>query len=132
MLRNLPNRLLFKDIKLLLKDYLPYINFLYLRMDFKSNCNVGYCFINFINMKKYKQFEREFVGRKVGQKYLKISMGQIQGLRNLIQKFKNSPIMLEKQEFRPMILNNGEIQPFPKPSDGIYRPKVDVLYSRQE
>lgn len=132
MLRNLPNRLGDKDVKLLLQNYLPFINFLYLRMDFKSNCNVGYCFINFTSLCKYKEFEREFVGKKVGQKFLKISVGQVQGLRNLIRKFKNSPIMLEKAEFRPQILKNGVVQDFPKPNDGIYRPKVDVLYSRTD
>lgn len=132
MLRNLPNRLGDKDVKLLLKDYLPYINFLYLRMDFKSNCNVGYCFVNFTSVKMYQEFEREFVGKRVGKKFLKISVGQIQGLRSLIKKFKNSPIMLERQEFRPQILKNGVVQEFPKPNDGVYRPKVDVLYSRIE
>lgn len=65
MLRNIPNKL----TQAQLKDHLDETSFgkydfMYLRMDFSNNCNVGYGFINFINVDALLNFARVRAGKK--------------------------------------------------------------------
>jgi hypothetical protein len=130
MLRNIPNKMKPMQLLEMINHYRKYFNFFYLRMDFKNNCSVGYSFINFTDKFYYERFRQEFVGRVVGKKMLAISLASIQGVDALVQKFRNSSVMLEKKEFRPVLLAGGEEIPFPEPEIGKLRPKIDILYSR--
>ena len=44
--------------------------------------------------------------------------------------------MLEAENMKPQIFYScgplkGQLEEFPKPSDGLYKPKTDLLYSRK-
>jgi hypothetical protein len=109
-------------------------DFVYLRIDFKSGCNVGYAFINFSDshgmialMDKIER--RAWVGYRSG-KAAEISYATIQGREALVQKFRNSSVMQETPFCRPrlfvtyvdaelvnMIRSTGTEQAFPRPDN---------------
>ncbi|CAJ0750717.1 3173_t:CDS:10 [Entrophospora sp. SA101] len=79
-------------------------DFVYLRIDFKNKCNVGYAFINFTS---------------VDDKRCELSYANVQGKKALIEKFKSSRVMDEQPEYRPMIFYTkgpfaGFEAPFPR------------------
>ena len=70
-------------------------------------------------------------------KVISVCFATIQGMESLVGRFKESSVMLEDFEFRPrMFYTDGPLKghdmPFPKPTDGSIRPKVDVLFSRSK
>jgi hypothetical protein len=109
-------------------------DFVYLRIDFKTGCNVGYAFINFTDVRgmlamldKVEGFG--WVGYR-SSKNAEISYATIQGREALISKFRNSSVMLETPFCRPrlfisyqeaIMLNNvrltGVEQPFAAPDN---------------
>jgi hypothetical protein len=67
-------------------------------------------------------------------KIASICYANVQGREALIEKFRNSSVMLEEPSFRPKVFmtsgpNAGEEAPFPMPSTRV-RPKNDILFSR--
>ncbi|KAK0099681.1 hypothetical protein ONS96_008177 [Cadophora gregata f. sp. sojae] len=129
MLRNIPNKVDQAMLKEIVDEssYGKY-DFMYLRIDFSNNCNVGYAFINFhdpldiitfVETRSNQKWQR-FRSDKVAE----VSYATIQGRDCLIQKFRNSSVMLEPEHYRPklfFILQDGEElagkeEPFP-PSD---------------
>ncbi|KAF9426795.1 hypothetical protein BGZ94_005996 [Podila epigama] len=96
MIRNIPNKytqqMLLECIN---ETHFGKFDFLYLRMDFKNKCNVGYAFINFINVEEVDIFVKAHVGKKC--------------------------VMDEEPSYRPKIfytkgLNIGQEEPFPGPT----------------
>jgi len=82
-------------------------DFVYLRIDFKSACNVGYAFINFSDVHGMialldKIERRCWVGYR-STKAAEISYATIQGREALIQKFRNSSVMQETPFCRPRL-----------------------------
>lgn len=82
-------------------------DFVYLRIDFKSACNVGYAFINFADVKGMislidKIERRCWVGFR-SDKAAEISYATIQGREALTQKFRNSSVMQETPFCRPRL-----------------------------
>jgi hypothetical protein len=85
-------------------------DFMYLRIDFANNCNVGYAFINFED----PYYIIDFVKAKAGQRWnrfnsdkvAEVSYATIQGKDCLVQKFRNSSVMLEHPSFRPKVCCN--------------------------
>lgn len=65
MLRNIPNRVDQATLKRLLDEtsYGKY-DFMYLRIDFQNNCNVGYAFINFVDPVDIIDFYQARAGKK--------------------------------------------------------------------
>ncbi|KAI8140266.1 RNA recognition motif 2-domain-containing protein [Fennellomyces sp. T-0311] len=126
MIRNIPN----KYTQAMLKECIDATHrgtydFLYLRIDFQNKCNVGYAFINFIDVKSVITFAKERVGRRWNrfnsEKRCSISYANIQGKDALIEKFRNSSVMEEEESYRPKIFysygpRRGEEQPFPGPT----------------
>ncbi|KAF9181804.1 hypothetical protein BGZ51_005168 [Haplosporangium sp. Z 767] len=126
MIRNIPN----KYTQSMLLDcinetHFGKFDFLYLRMDFKNKCNVGYAFINFINTDVVASFIKEHVGKKWSRfnsdKICSLSYATIQGRQALIDKFRNSSVMDEDMSYRPKIFytsgpNTGQEEPFPEPT----------------
>ncbi|GAA5813193.1 hypothetical protein MFLAVUS_006667 [Mucor flavus] len=122
MIRNIPNKysqqMLIKSIN---ETHANTYDFLYLRMDFKNKCNVGYAFINFINEKSVLSFSKQRVGKKWeffnSDKRCDLSYAEIQGTEALVRKFKNSQVMKENEAYRPKLFyssgpNIGQEEPF--------------------
>ncbi|KAG0259855.1 hypothetical protein DFQ27_003844 [Actinomortierella ambigua] len=124
MVRNIPN-------KYTQQMFLEWINqthhgkfdFLYLRMDFKNKCNVGYAFVNFISVEAIESFAKAHVGQRWprfnSDKICELAYAKVQGQDALVDKFRNSSVMKEDPSFRPMILYTsgprvGEVKPFPE------------------
>ncbi|KAI0260815.1 RNA recognition motif 2-domain-containing protein [Gloeopeniophorella convolvens] len=126
MIKNIPNKMTDTD----LKDYIDHvrercIDFFYLRMDFQNGCNVGYAFVNFITVDDLLRFAKARLGFKwnmyASEKVLQMSYANYQGKEALVEKFKNSAIMDERESWRPKIFHSsgpdaGLPQPFPAPT----------------
>ena len=123
MFKNLPNKLTQKMLlELLDETHHGEYDFVYLRMDFKNRCNVGYAFINFIDPKSIVSFALRVCGKKWKQfnsdKVCTVCFANIQGKDALINKFKNSAVMDCEESFRPKIFYSsgplkGQEEPFP-------------------
>ncbi|CEG78003.1 Putative RNA-binding protein [Rhizopus microsporus] len=126
MIRNIPNKYTQKMLKDMLDEtHKNTYDFLYLRMDFRNHCNVGYAFINFIDPKSVITLAEQKMGKKWtmfnSEKRLSISYAAVQGKEALIQKFRNSHVMAEEEAYQPKIFYSsgslqGQEQPFPKPN----------------
>jgi hypothetical protein len=124
MLRNIPNRV---DIHML-KEIIDRTSkgkydFVYLRIDFQNRCNVGYAFINFSDALSIIPFanarqgvrwevfdsdkiaELSYASGSIHSTSIPISdhSTAIQNRENLIQKFRNSSVMLENPDYRPKV-----------------------------
>ncbi|CAG8796047.1 36430_t:CDS:10, partial [Gigaspora margarita] len=101
-------------------------DFVYLRIDFKNKCNVGYAFINFVDVNAVLSFAEVRVGKKWpsfnSDKICELSYANVQGKNALIQKFRNSGVMSETPEYRPKLFHTagplrGYEMPFPRPDN---------------
>ncbi|KAL8795982.1 MAG: hypothetical protein Q9195_001558 [Heterodermia aff. obscurata] len=110
MLRNIPNKI----DQAMLKDIVDETSrgkydFMYLRIDFANNCNVGYAFINFEDPFYIIDFMNARAGSRWNRfnsdKIAEVSYATIQGRDCLVQKFRNSSVMLEHPSFRPKIFH---------------------------
>ncbi|CAK9081047.1 Protein MEI2-like 3 (AML3) (MEI2-like protein 3) [Durusdinium trenchii] len=126
MLRNLPNKYMRDKLvsRLNTCGYKGDIDFLYLPIDFRNKCNVGYCFLNFRTSKALVRFRDEFHGRQSGEKLpgfnskkvLEVSPARVQGLHPNIVRLQGSPIMARamEREWLPVLLDPmGRILDFP-------------------
>ncbi|TQB69931.1 hypothetical protein MPDQ_001121 [Monascus purpureus] len=108
MLRNIPNKI---DQAIVDETSHGKYDFMYLRIDFANNCNVGYAFINFEDPIDIIDFVNARAGRSWNcfnsDKVAEVSYATIQGKDCLVQKFRNSSVMLEHPSFRPKIFHTG-------------------------
>ncbi|KAH0827964.1 RNA recognition motif 2-domain-containing protein [Lanmaoa asiatica] len=127
MIKNIPNKMTDKELIAYINKICPRrIDFLYLRMDFQNGCNVGYAFVNFIGVEDLLRFAKTTLGEKwnmySSEKVLQMSYANYQGKEALVEKFKNSCIMDEREEWRPKIFfsdpgpKQGLPEEFPKPT----------------
>ncbi|EPS45687.1 hypothetical protein H072_325 [Dactylellina haptotyla CBS 200.50] len=121
MVRNIPNRLTQTNLKDWLDEtaYRRY-DFLYLRIDFANECNVGYAFVNFMNDSDFdsKYYRSQFGSEKV----VEMAYANIQTRAKLIEKFRNSSVMDQPPDFRPLVFfpcgeNAGLPMDFPSPNN---------------
>ncbi|KIW71261.1 hypothetical protein, variant 1 [Phialophora macrospora] len=128
MLRNIPNRVDQPMLKTLLDvTSRGRYDFMYLRIDFANNCNVGYAFINFTDAQSIVPFVLARAGKRWNcfnsDKVAEVSYATIQGKDCLVQKFRNSSVMLEHPAFRPKLFiagnfpNAGQEEKFPEPDN---------------
>lgn len=128
MLRNIPNKYTREMlIKQLTASFGGEFDFMYLPIDFKNKCNVGYSFINFRNQAACERFVSQFNGVDVrkclpglnSKKVVEVTPARVQGLQENVRRLRNSPVMNQLQdhpEWMPLIFNeDGEEVPFPNP-----------------
>ncbi|KAM3073805.1 hypothetical protein ACMFMG_008430 [Clarireedia jacksonii] len=108
MLRNIPNKVDQAMLKSIIDESSHgRYDFMYLRIDFSNDCNVGYAFINFVDpldiidfvLARSNQKWHRFKSDKVAE----VSYATIQGRDCLVQKFRNSSVMLEPPHYRPKV-----------------------------
>ena len=80
---------------------------LYLPIDFRNKCNVGYAFVNFISTSAIPAFYEEFNFRQWDRfnsnKVCEITYARIQGKVSLITHFENSSLIHENEGYQPII-----------------------------
>lgn len=122
MIKNIPNKYTLDMLIELLNIYIfGKYDFLYLRMDYKNLCNVGYAFINFPNprdMLKIMHLQGKKWPMFKSEKECFITYAKVQGLDKLIEKFRCSSVMKQPKEFRPRLFsvfgpNSGKEIEFP-------------------
>ncbi|KAF9869366.1 hypothetical protein CkaCkLH20_13177 [Colletotrichum karsti] len=131
MLRNIPNKVDQAMLKRIVDEssWGKY-DFMYLRIDFANDCNVGYAFINFVDPLDIIDFVNTRGNQRwncfKSDKVAEISYATIQGKDCLVQKFRNSSVMLEAAHYRPKLFYTsngpvpelaGEEEPFPEPDN---------------
>ncbi|KAI1862493.1 hypothetical protein JX265_009207 [Neoarthrinium moseri] len=131
MLRNIPNKVDQAMLKRIVDEssWGKY-DFMYLRIDFANDCNVGYAFINFVDPLDIIDFVNKRGNQRwncfKSDKVAEISYATIQGKDCLVQKFRNSSVMLEAAHYRPKLyytINGprpdmaGQEEAFPEPDN---------------
>jgi len=128
MLRNIPNKYTREMlVKQLNQDFRGRFDFVYLPIDFKNRCNVGYGFINFRTADAYDEFVAKFNGVDVrkclpglnSRKVAEVTPARVQGLDENVQRLRKGPVMNElvhHPDWMPLLLNeDGEEKDFPLP-----------------
>lgn len=126
MVRNIPNkysqRMLLEEVNV---NHQGKYDFFYLPIDFKNRCNVGYCFINFIEPAYITAFVKDFEGQRWksfnSEKVCTITFARIQGKNAMISRFQNSTLLEKDNEYKPLLFYSsgpeiGQPEPFPFPS----------------
>ncbi|KAL1200678.1 Protein MEI2-like 3 [Cardamine amara subsp. amara] len=87
-------------------------DFLYLPIDFKNKCNVGYAFINMVSPKFIIALYEAFNGKKWdkfnSEKVASLAYARIQGKTALIAHFQNSSLMNEDRRCQPIVFDGSE------------------------
>lgn len=134
MLRNIPNK--YTQAMLVQKLHEKYkgdLDFIYLPVDFKNKCNVGYAFLNFRTSEAFARFADEFheADSRVklpgfnSKKVCQVSAARVQGRDANVRRLRSSPVMaqlVEKPEWLPQLYGeDGESVPFPLPEESKQR-----------
>ncbi|CAD6244401.1 unnamed protein product [Miscanthus lutarioriparius] len=123
MIKNIPNKYTSKMLLAAIDEsHKGTYDFIYLPIDFKNKCNVGYAFINMTNPQHIIPFYQTFNGKKWekfnSEKVASLAYARIQGKTALIAHFQNSSLMNEDKRCRPILFhsegpNAGDQEPFP-------------------
>ncbi|KAK9748240.1 hypothetical protein RND81_02G045200 [Saponaria officinalis] len=123
MIKNIPNKYTSKMLLATIDEHhRGKYDFIYLPIDFKNKCNMGYAFINMIDPIQIVAFHKTFEGRKWekfnSEKVASIAYARIQGKGALVAHFQNSSLMNEDKRCRPILFqtdgpNAGDQEPFP-------------------
>ncbi|XP_055810522.1 protein MEI2-like 4 isoform X3 [Solanum dulcamara] len=123
MIKNIPNKYTSKMLLAAIDErHRGTYDFIYLPIDFKNKCNVGYAFINMTDPSLIVPFYHAFNGKKWekfnSEKVASLAYARIQGKSALIAHFQNSSLMNEDKRCRPILFhtdgpNAGDQVPFP-------------------
>jgi len=137
MLKNIPNNYT-RDMFLRMLDehgFVGLYDFVYLPCDFVRDANLGYAFVNVVHHGTVTALWTTFDGFSDWElptaKVCKVSWsGPHQGLEAHVARYRNSPVMHKsiRDEYKPMIFQQGVRQPFPPPTKRIKAP--DKTHSR--
>ena len=132
MIKNIPNKYTSKMLLVAIDEQCRgTYDFLYLPIDFKNKCNVGYAFINMIDPSQIIPFYKAFQGKKWekfnSEKVASLAYARIQGRASLVAHFQNSSLMNEDKRCRPILFqtegpNAGDMEPFPVGANVRVRP----------
>ncbi|KAI5065430.1 hypothetical protein GOP47_0020125 [Adiantum capillus-veneris] len=105
-------------------------DFVYLPIDFKNRCNLGYAFVNFTTglatLKFYKAFHAQQWEAFNSRKVCDIKYARVQGRRALENHFCNSRFACDTMEFLPVAFvppRNGLVCPLPIAAAGLMATK---------
>ena len=110
MIRNIPNKYSQQMLlEVIDKHCKEAYDFLYLPIDFKNKCNLGYAFINFLNPRVIPSFYEQVNGQKWerfnSEKRCELTYARIQGQAALAEHFQSSSVMhKEDLSVRPLII----------------------------
>ncbi|CAA2971556.1 MEI2-like 2 [Olea europaea subsp. europaea] len=108
MIKNIPNKYTSKMLLAAIDEtHKGTYDFLYLPIDFKNKCNVGYAFINMASPSHIITFYEAFNGKKWekfnSEKVASLAYARIQGKTALVSHFQNSSLMSEDKLCRPIL-----------------------------
>jgi hypothetical protein len=137
MLRNLPNRYT-REMLLELLDQEGFsgrYNFVYLPIDFKTHCGLGYAFVDLTSPKDAITLRSHFEGfsrwAMQSDKVCTVSWSHPaqQGLAAHVDRYRNSPVMHSSvcDDWKPAVFMNGQRVPFPPPTRRLRVPNVRAL-----
>uniref|UniRef100_A0A803ND93 Mei2-like C-terminal RNA recognition motif domain-containing protein n=1 Tax=Chenopodium quinoa TaxID=63459 RepID=A0A803ND93_CHEQI len=142
MIKNIPNKYTSKMLLATIDEqHRGKYDFIYLPIDFKNKCNMGYAFINMIDPIQIVGFHQTFEGRKWekfnSEKVASLAYARIQGKGALIAHFQNSSLMNEDKRCRPILFhtegpNAGDQEPFPMGTSFRAKPGRQQLASSEE
>lgn len=133
MLRNIPSGYTRSCLLELLEDegLAGSFDFVYLPMDFGSQCCLGYAFVNFLSnadaMRCWRIFEGFNDWGRPSEKVCEVSWSDPQqGLSANIERYRNSPVMhsIVPEEWKPVVFQSGARVPFPATTKPIKAPKL--------
>jgi hypothetical protein len=127
MLRNIPNKYTQLGLVACLHDagYRGELDFIYLPIDFKNKCNVGYAFVNFRTAEACARFGSEYhhcnsrdkLPGYNSKKVCEVSAARFQGCEENVRRLQASNVMSElmaNPEWLPMLFDeHGEEVGFP-------------------
>ncbi|KAL0385272.1 UNVERIFIED_CONTAM: protein MEI2-like 4 [Sesamum radiatum] len=110
MIKNIPNKYTSKMLLAAIDErHRGTYDFIYLPIDFKNKCNVGYAFINMTDPSLIVPFYQTFNGKKWekfnSEKVASLAYARIQGKAALIAHFQNSSLMNEDKRCRPILFH---------------------------
>ncbi|KAK9284537.1 hypothetical protein L1049_023712 [Liquidambar formosana] len=139
MIKNIPNKYTSKMLLAAIdENHRGTYDFLYLPIDFKNKCNVGYAFINMVSPTHIIPFYQAFNGKKWekfnSEKVASLAYARIQGKGALVTHFQNSSLMNEDKRCRPILFHSegqetGDQEPFPTGNLNICIRQPDGSYS---
>ncbi|KAK6268545.1 hypothetical protein QUC31_012705 [Theobroma cacao] len=111
MIKNIPNKYTSKMLLAAIdENHRGTYDFLYLPIDFKNKCNVGYAFINMLSPSHIVPFYEAFNGKKWekfnSEKVASLAYARIQGKTALVAHFQNSSLMNEDKRCRPILFHS--------------------------
>ncbi|XP_054800645.1 protein MEI2-like 5 [Prosopis cineraria] len=111
MIKNIPNKYTSKMLLAAIdENHRGTYDFLYLPIDFKNKCNVGYAFINMLSPSLIIPFSETFNGKKWekfnSEKVASLAYARIQGKAALVSHFQNSSLMNEDKRCRPILFHS--------------------------
>ncbi|QCD79613.1 protein MEI2-like 2 isoform X1 [Vigna unguiculata] len=111
MIKNIPNKYTSKMLLAAIDEsHRGTYDFLYLPIDFKNKCNVGYAFINMVSPSHIIPFYKAFNGKKWekfnSEKVASLAYARIQGKAALVMHFQNSSLMNEDKRCRPILFHS--------------------------
>ncbi|CAL0304889.1 unnamed protein product [Lupinus luteus] len=111
MLKNIPNKYTSKMLLAAIdENHKGTYDFIYLPIDFKNKCNVGYAFINMLSPLLIIPFYETFNGKKWekfnSEKVASLAYARIQGKTALVSHFQNSSLMNEDKRCRPILFHS--------------------------
>ncbi|KAK6142286.1 hypothetical protein DH2020_022634 [Rehmannia glutinosa] len=113
MIKNIPNKYTSKMLLAAIDEtHKGTYDFLYLPIDFKNKCNVGYAFINMVSPSHIISFYEAFNGKKWekfnSEKVASLAYHENPGKIALISHFQNSSLMNEDKRCRQLFSNQRD------------------------
>lgn len=125
MIRNIPNKytreMLLEDLDM--NGFKNLYDFFYLPIDFRTQCNMGYAFVNLVTVEDANRLRSLYGGRQLSAynsaKICEVGAAKVQGKDRNVDQYRNSAVMSMDERYHPLVFENGVRVPFPKPTTAI-------------